>query len=35
MEIFLGCRATHKLLHDSARDAWYLGFKIPLSHSLK
>lgn len=35
MDIFLGCRATHRLLQDSAKDAWYLGVKIPFSQSLK
>lgn len=35
MEIFIGYRATHKLIQDSVKDAWYLGFKIPLTQSLK
>jgi hypothetical protein len=35
MEIFLGYRATHKLMQDSVKDAWYLGFKIPFSQSMK
>lgn len=35
MEIFIGYRATHRLMQDSVKDAWYLGFKIPFSQSLK
>jgi len=35
MEIFVGHKATHKLMQDCFKDAWYLGFKIPFSQSLK
>lgn len=35
MQIFIGYRATHQLMQDSVKDAWYLGFKIPFSQSLK
>lgn len=31
----MGCRATHKLMQDSVKDACFLGFKIPFTNSLK
>lgn len=35
MEIYSGYRASHKLMQDCFKDAWYLGLKIPFSQSLK